>query len=578
MRHQRLNTDGKTLESRRSDEHTTGVGPAASRCLSEDEVMRLCAGEIAEEHLPRIDEHLDRCESCQRWVAEVMAHGENSAAQDDDASPHPSAFRAGTLAAGRFRIARFIKRGGMGEVYEAYDSVLETRVALKTIISTACDSPRAVRKLKAEVQLARSIRHPNVCSVFDIWEHHATPGDASPVHFFTMEFIDGLTLRQLLERSLFDFGETLRIARLQLLGLRAAHDSGVVHRDFKSDNVMLRNGRHDDSQLVVMDFGLARTLQKEGAASNDSEQFAGSVAYMAPEQVEGRRNIGPEADVFAFGVVLFEMLTGELPWVGDSPWTTAALRLTQRAPPPSKLRPGLSPRVDAFVLKCLNRQPADRFKDAREALIAFEELLGPSPRRTRRWVVAGVAGLAVLLLALGLQRSTSSRVSALQPSESAEHAPAPAPSAAPPARSETAPGASNATDTFTAAAPPAAESPTPAPSAPTPPPEPQHEAEKPSRNATRPDADERGGAASAAPSTSNASAAKPSRARHLEPAAAEAPAASSRPVESAGTPPAARALEESAPNAAAAAPAANDPALGKPERAPGAPVKLRDFE
>jgi hypothetical protein len=231
-----------------------------------------------------------------------------------------------------------------------------------------------------------------------------------------MEFIDGLTLRQLLERSLFDFDETLRIARLQLLGLRAAHDSGVVHRDFKSDNVMLRNGRHDDAQLVVMDFGLARTLQKEGAASNDSEQFAGSVAYMAPEQVEGRRHIGPEADVFAFGVVLFEMLTGELPWVGDSPWTTAALRLTQRAPPPSRLRPGLSPRIDAFVLKCLNRQPADRFKDAREALIAFEELLGPSPRRTRRWVGgAAAAGLAGVLLALGLQRGTSSLVSALRP-------------------------------------------------------------------------------------------------------------------------------------------------------------------
>lgn len=575
MRHQRLNTDGKTLESRRSnDEHTTGVGPAASRCLSEDEVMRLCAGEIAEEHLPRVDEHLDRCEACQRWVAEVMAHGETNPAEEDDNSPHPSAFRAGTMAAGRFRIARFIKRGGMGEVYEAFDSVLETRVALKTIISTACDSPRAVRKLKAEVQLARSIRHPNVCSVFDIWEHHVVPGDASPVHFFTMEFIDGLTLRQLLERSLFDFDETLRVARLQLLGLRAAHDSGVVHRDFKSDNVMLRNGRHDDSQLVVMDFGLARTLQKEGAASNDSEQFAGSVAYMAPEQVEGRRNIGPEADVFAFGVVLFEMLTGELPWVGDSPWTTAALRLTQRAPPPSRLRPGLSPRIDAFVLKCLNRQPADRFKDAREALIAFEELLGPSPRRTRRWVVAGVAGLAVLLLALGLQRSTSSKVSALQPSDAA------------PARSEAAPAPTTVTDrAFTAAAPaaPVADSAAAQESPPATPPEPAPEkasAAGASLEGTSLEAKAREGTTreGAAPiparSASSASAPKATRAPRPEP---RTPA----------PPPAARAFEESAANAAATAasapapdtPAPDDPAPDdKPERAPGAPVKLRDFE
>jgi serine/threonine protein kinase len=570
MRHQRLNTDGKTLESRRSnDEHTTGVGPAASRCLSEDEVMRLCAGEIAEEHLPRIDEHLDRCEGCQRWVAEVMAHGETNPADDDEASPHPSAFRAGTLASGRFRIVRFIKRGGMGEVYEAFDSVLETRVALKTIISTACDSPRAVRKLKAEVQLARSIRHPNVCSVFDIWEHHAVPGDANPVHFFTMEFIDGLTLRQLLERSLFDFDETLRIARLQLLGLRAAHDSGVVHRDFKSDNVMLRNGRHDDAQLVVMDFGLARTLQKEGAASNDSEQFAGSVAYMAPEQVEGRRNIGPEADVFAFGVVLFEMLTGELPWVGDSPWTTAALRLTQRAPPPSRLRPGLSPRIDAFVLKCLNRQPADRFKDAREALIAFEELLGPSPRRTRRWVVAaGAAGLAGVLLALGLQRGTSSRVSALRPPDSAEHAPAP---------SNTAPGASPSTDdtALTAAAPtaaPAAETSPPTQASPpeppaAPPPEPeQPEAAGAPREETRQERPRR-------------EAAPPSPARSA-PGANPAPAPRLRQPEPPPAPlPAEPQVEESAASAAASAAAASsEPAPSKPERAPGAPVKLRDFE
>jgi serine/threonine protein kinase len=572
MRHQRLNTDGKTLESRRSnDEHTTGVGPAASRCLSEDEVMRLCAGEIAEEHLPRVDEHLDRCEACQRWVAEVMAHGETNPAQEDDNSPHPSAFRAGTMAAGRFRIARFIKRGGMGEVYEAFDSVLETRVALKTIISTACDSPRAVRKLKAEVQLARSIRHPNVCSVFDIWEHHVVPGDASPVHFFTMEFIDGLTLRQLLERSLFDFGETLRVARLQLLGLRAAHDSGVVHRDFKSDNVMLRNGRHDDSQLVVMDFGLARTLQKEGAASNDSEQFAGSVAYMAPEQVEGRRNIGPEADVFAFGVVLFEMLTGELPWVGDSPWTTAALRLTQRAPPPSRLRPGLSPRIDAFVLKCLQRQPADRFKDAREALIAFEELLGPSPRRTRRWVVAGVAGLAVLLLALGLQRSTSSKVSALQPSDAA------------PARSDAPPAPATASDTALTAAAPAAPVADSAPTQDLPPATPREPENASEASASlegpileakaREEATREGPAPIPARSASSASAPKATRAPRPEP---PPPA----------PPPAARAFEESAANAAATAagapapgdPARGDPAPGKPERAPGAPVKLRDFE
>jgi serine/threonine protein kinase len=436
MRHLRLNGESETLASNRKDEHTTGVGPAASRCLSEDEVLALCAGNLDAEHLPRVDEHLDRCDACHLWVAEVMAHEETRPALDED-TVHPGAFRSGMMAADRFRIVRFIKRGGMGEVYEAIDSVLETRVALKTIISTACDSPRAVRKLKAEVQLARSVRHPNVCSVFDIWEHRSGSNDGSMVYFFTMEFIDGQTLGELLKGARLHYAEALRLARLQLMGLCAAHISGVVHRDFKSDNVMLRGGVQRDSQVVIMDFGLARLHGgEERSASNDSAQFAGSVAYMAPEQVEGRRNIGPQADVFAFGVVLFEMLTGQLPFVGDSPWTTATLRLTQRAIPPSRLRAGLPARLDGFVLKCLNRHPEDRFRDAREALKAFEGVLEPSSRTTHRWLfAAALASLFLAALAVAAHRQTGAQISSETPALRADvpmagGAPGPLPSSA----------------------------------------------------------------------------------------------------------------------------------------------------
>jgi serine/threonine protein kinase len=421
MRNLRLNGESETLASNRKDEHTTGVGPAASRCLSEDDVLALCAGNLDAKHLPRVDEHLDRCDACHHWVAEVMAHGETRPALEDD-TVHPGAFRSGMMAADRFRVVRFIKRGGMGEVYEAFDSVLETRVALKTIISTACDSPRAVRKLKAEVQLARSIRHPNVCSVFDIWEHRSGSNDGSTIYFFTMEFIDGQTLGQLLKSAQLHYAEAMRLARLQLMGLSAAHVSGVVHRDFKSDNVMLRGGVQSDSQVVIMDFGLARLHgAEERSASNDSAQFAGSVAYMAPEQVEGRRNIGPEADVFAFGVVLFEMLTGQLPFVGDSPWTTATLRLTQRAVAPSRLRAGLPVRLDAFVLKCLHRHPEDRFRDAREALKAFEGVLEPSSRTAHRWLfAAALTSLLLAALALATHRRNAAQISSETPALRAE--------------------------------------------------------------------------------------------------------------------------------------------------------------
>lgn len=396
---QRVIGEAATLRSPAS----SGVGAARRDCLTEDEVLSLCEGRASSDALPRIDEHLDNCDTCQQWVAEMLGFADETSSRRD-ATLHPTMLRAGMLVAERFQIVRFIKRGGMGEVYEAFDQVLEAPVALKTIIATACDNPRAIKKLKAEVQLARSIRHPNVCSVFDFWEHRVDGDDRASVYFFTMELIEGDTLGQRLKAGPIELPEALRLARLQLWGLRAAHVSGVVHRDFKSDNVMLRSQRQG-SEVVVMDFGLARLVPMAGGSwSNDSEQFAGSVAYMAPEQVEGRKNIGTEADVFSFGVVLFEMLTGVLPFTGDSPWTIATRRLTERPTAPSRLNPCVTPALDAFVLKCMSRHPSQRFKDASAALAALDELAAlqqrgvhpPSHRLTSAALLV-LGGIALML-------------------------------------------------------------------------------------------------------------------------------------------------------------------------------------
>jgi serine/threonine-protein kinase len=192
-----------------------------------------------------------------------------------------------------------------------------------------------------------------------------------------------------------------------LLGLSAAHEAGVLHRDFKSDNVMLR----EEGRLlhpVILDFGLARALDERSQHSSANERgLIGTFAYIAPEQLEGRPH-SIASDIYAFGVVWFELLTGELPFgVTSSPAATTLERLTRRAPAPSSKNPLVSTELDAIVLGCLERSPSDRFKSAGEVLARLDlleaRLRAPPRGRARRALVVGVAAAAVAALAGGAQ-------------------------------------------------------------------------------------------------------------------------------------------------------------------------------
>jgi len=238
----------------------------------------------------------------------------------------------------RYVIRQFIARGGMGEVYEAFDRELQERVALKTVTSTACDNRGAVRRLKAEVQLARRVSHPNVCRIYDFGTH-AAQGALAPVSFLTMEFVDGETLGQRIRAGgALPVAEARQLGRELLNGLRAAHAAGVLHRDFKSDNVMLRRSEQGFSPLIL-DFGLARALDQPGRTSSTSHRgLVGTLAYIAPEQFEGKPHT-TAGDVYSFGVVWFEMLTGELPFKpSSSPAVTTLDRLTRPPSPPSSAK------------------------------------------------------------------------------------------------------------------------------------------------------------------------------------------------------------------------------------------------
>jgi len=377
---------------------------AASPCPSDETLVAFALGHLSGLHLASVHDHLDSCETCQHLLSEA-AHGLGEAAT----VPHSqhaaeelgwaTTFQSGAVVGKRYRIAHFIARGGMGEVYEAFDDELQQRVALKTVTSTASDNAAAVRRLKAEVQLARRVSHPNVCRIYDFGTHVVAQTGAQ-VSFLTMEFVDGETLGQHVRLGgALPLPEALSIARQLLLGLSAAHAAGVLHRDFKSDNVMLRADALDRVTPLILDFGLARTLdhRAEGPASSSNSSLVGTLDYIAPEQLEGKPHT-IASDVYSFGVVWFEMLTGELPFDAGSATPSNALQRLQRpAPAPSRKNPSLPSGLDAIVLRCLRRAAKDRFQSAEavlSALDAFDQRASSLWRR-RTWLALGL-GLSAL--------------------------------------------------------------------------------------------------------------------------------------------------------------------------------------
>jgi tetratricopeptide (TPR) repeat protein/tRNA A-37 threonylcarbamoyl transferase component Bud32/DNA-directed RNA polymerase subunit RPC12/RpoP len=279
-------------------------------------------------------------------------------------------FEAGDLIGGRYRVRAFLAQGGMGEVYEAEDQELRVEVALKTIRPRDSEDDVALERLKREIQLARRVTHPNVCRIFDVGYHVA---GQRRIAFLTMELLRGETLAARLQRAgRFEPPAALPIVRQIGAALDAAHRAGVIHRDFKSENVFLVPDESEEGgvRAVVADFGIARAGQQEAMRLTQTGGVIGTPAYMAPEQLEGRE-VTAAADLYAFGLVIYEMVTGQLPFMGDTAISTAVRRLTEAPTSPRTFVPDLDGRWEAMILRCLARQPEERFATASEAIAAL---------------------------------------------------------------------------------------------------------------------------------------------------------------------------------------------------------------
>src|SRR5579871_101189 len=294
-----------------------------------------------------------------------------------------SSFGVRQILAKRFEIIRFIAKGGMGEVYEALDKELNERVALKTVRLEFAQRESTLERFKREIQLARRVTHPNVCRTFDVFRHQESNavGALRETLIVSMELLRGETLDQRIHREKqLTTDEALPLIEQMAAGLQAAHQAGVVHRDFKSNNVILTEQPGGGVRAVITDFGLARTAITDGESLTGTLDMLGTPAFMAPEQLDGGE-ITPATDVYAFGIVIYQMLTGKLPFSGESALSMALKRLTTPPPSPREIVPGLPREWESVVLRCMERKPEKRFASAEEVAGALRGERVTPPKR-----------------------------------------------------------------------------------------------------------------------------------------------------------------------------------------------------
>jgi len=260
----------------------------------------------------------------------------------------------GQLFAGRYEIQSVLGRGGMGVVYRAHDRDLDDAVAIKTLRGEALSAdPSLLDRFKQEIRLARRITHPNILRTHDL-------GESGGLRYLSMEFVKGLTLKQLVDAGeILPTPVGLRIAKQICAGLAAAHEVGVIHRDIKPQNIIIEA----TGGLKIMDFGIARLKEERGMTAEGT--VVGTPDYMSPEQARGQ-TLDFRSDIYSTGVVLYEVFTGTLPFDGDTPLAVVLKHIQDNPPSPQARNPRIDPRVSQIILKCMQKDPKNRYQTVDE--------------------------------------------------------------------------------------------------------------------------------------------------------------------------------------------------------------------
>jgi serine/threonine protein kinase len=270
-------------------------------------------------------------------------------------------FSGSTVGGGRYQLRRMLGEGGMASVHLGHDTVLDRPVAVKTLHSELGREASFRERFRREAQAVAKLNHTNIVSVYDSGEDEI---DGRSVPYIVMELVDGDPLRDALDRDVAAQGamptdRALKITADVLAALTASHEMGLVHRDIKPGNVMLtRRG-----VVKVMDFGIARALQSGVTSMTQTGMVVGTPQYLSPEQALGR-GVDARSDLYSVGCMLFELLTGRLPFEGDSPLAVAYQHVQEEPPVPSSINRSLPPAVDALVARALRKNPAERFPTA----------------------------------------------------------------------------------------------------------------------------------------------------------------------------------------------------------------------